>query len=376
MPYANYNYYARYSDFRNNFNDTTSMEQEFIPRSALIGKLLFLNLPLHYRNLPNNINLSQINVRSSVTLSSALIDFILDIDNSGSYTKSIEYELSESTFKAAYSTFIGTVVAAYIAMIRYKVQRPYHIINNQHFTFSINTQTANTQTVKPKSRPDLFGISNNNIGYIFEAKGTTSSEYGVIHSRVKTGRTQKNNISKVEDQSSGTIYEDNTLKKRVVVTSFNESNKLCIHDIDPDPEIDIFYNEDIAIFDYYKIIYYLLKNNMPGNIIYEVENHNFIFTSIGDYRIGLLHSIYKLIENHNEQYMKLFKSKLEINSKELKGLFMSIQTKTEEFNEENQTIKKMKEIEDNSKPSYLLNGVVTYEKKYENKLIDKNYLIL
>lgn len=372
MSIVNYKYHATYKDFREfkkHFYKTNKYKQKNIPLPNLVATLLFLKLPFQYRTLPHKISKSKINVCKTYTLSLALLDSILEVDNKNFLKKTIEYELAEPTFKTAYSNFLGTAVAAYVAMIKYDIEFPYHIHKNQYFSTENYSRAGSL-----KSKPDLFGITDN-IGYIFEAKGSTSSKYGDIHDQVKKGKKQKRRISWVKNNTSGVTYRNDSLKRRIISTSFNNSNELQVHDIDPDPEVVINYDENLAIYDYYEMFYYCLKEDAQNKReIIRVENEEFIFTSIGEYKFGLLYSVFKRLDSYNNQYSQEFGGNLNVPHDESNGLYKFIHDEVQKFNIKNETIHKMKNLIEDSNLNFLLNGVVTYYKKDEKKLINKGNL--
>lgn len=371
MSFVNYNYHATYEDFKRNFYKTDNTQQIDIPFQSLVVILFFLKLPFQYRTLPNNITKSQINYHKTLNFSKSILELILKVDNNNFFRKSIEYDLAETTFKTAYSNFIGTTIAAYIAMAKYGIEFPYHISDNEYFTFQNYSRAGSL-----KSKPDLFGVENN-TGYIFEAKGSTSYEYGDIHGQVKNGRKQKRRISWVKSKTNEMTYRNNRLKRRVISTSFNKSNQLQIHDIDPDPEVTISYDENLAIFDYYRNLYYYLKEDVQDEKeIITVKNEQFILTSIGEYKIGLLYSVFKDLDSYSSQYKNRDNSKLDKSNSEDDNLYKFIQVKVQKFNAENETIHKMRNIDIDSRLYYLLNGVVTYHEKDKNKLVDIGQLVL
>lgn len=210
----------------------------------------------------------------------ALVRQLLDVDSSGQWIGRSQYLGGESSFKTAYSFFLGSVAAAYMAEKEYGASLLMHVLDP-------------TLLAAHKGRYcDFFAVKDDGTALLFEAKGTTKSQ--LRGSTVASARRQLASISSVKDTSSGRTY---TSFERHIVGSCMPQGFFEIHDIDPpgkEPGTVEFSFDEAAWFHYGAVAAAMGS----GEALPRSRPNDFVMFDCGAVEVGATSAISELIEEY------------------------------------------------------------------------------
>lgn len=194
------------------------------------------------------------------------------------FTINDDYSFAETSIKNTLSFFMGMVAAKAIAERLYHIPYLFHLKDPQ-----IEFQTQGRI-------PDFFGLANGVEPTLLEAKGTTMRKPS--NTVIQSAKDQLADIVEIEAVGLG-VYHD--FYRHVVASGFYD-NTLTYYDIDPQPEGSrkILFNIDKAMVSYYQHIIGLLSYGTPKRMSY--NNEQYLYTEIGDIKIGLSASIYSYMQ--------------------------------------------------------------------------------
>lgn len=237
--------------------------------------------------------------------------------NSGEYIVSDDYLKTETSIISAYSFLMGMILTRYIGEQKYNIDNMIHLKDD-------NIQYTN----KGSRYPDFFGVSRNNTGYLFEAKGRKKKKLGKSRKNGKTSEVenveqQLNKVVEVTVTKSNNKEEKyNTFNKNIISSVFSKDFR--IYDIDPpekkkneqsdtlkieitDKDLVCYYNDILPIKNrqyYIELVY--KKRRYIGKLFdmnkeFKINN----LTESNIYFIGILEDIYlnicegeNVINNH------------------------------------------------------------------------------
>lgn len=264
--------------------------------------------------------------------------FFQEDSKSGVYKVSDDYLKTETSIVSAYSFLMGMILTRYIA------EKEYNIVNIFHL------KDDNIRYIKTGNRyPDYFGITSNNTGYLFEAKGRKNTKLGKSTkigkiSEVNKVKQQLNQVSEVilKIKSSVSQGENNeefkekrysTLDRNIISSVFSKDFR--IYDIDPpknmnneqndnlkieitDKDLVCYYNDILPIKNRQSYIELEYKKRRYIGKLFDINNEFNINnqTESKKYFIGILKEIYlniyegeNVISNHLK-YMSNYESEI------------------------------------------------------------------
>lgn len=210
----------------------------------------------------------------------ALVRQLLDVDSSGRWIGRRQYLGGESSFKTAYSFFLGSVATAYVAEKEYGASLLMHVLDP-------------TLLVAHKGRHcDFFAVKDNGAAFLFEAKGTTKSQ--LRGSTVDSARRQLTSTSSIKDTSSGRTY---TSFERHIVGSCMPQGFFEIHDIDPPGKEPgtVEFSFDEAAWSHYGAVAAAMGS---GEALPRSRSDGFVMFDCGAVEVGATSAISELIEEY------------------------------------------------------------------------------
>lgn len=232
MAIVNYFYYDTINDFEHRKSSEKDTPDIFL--SELIAYSLSFG---DYGNFKSAI----LSLLQYTSLPLLLLD-----TNTGKYTASDTYKRSESSFKGAYSFFLGMLAAKLVANRKYNIRHLFHLTDDIVDYFPTGGL-----------HPDFVGEEDLDTAHLFEAKGSSSSRKT---SAAKDGKEQVNAIHRIRHLGRPGNYKN--IAKTVVASSFPK-NVWTIDDIDPEESGDVTLSLDFdkAMFLYYHTIMKLLLHD-------------------------------------------------------------------------------------------------------------------
>lgn len=235
----------------------------------------------------------------------SLVDMVF-IDSNNKFVAGDSYKNAETTVKTSIGFLIGMISAKCVADKVFNIAYLYHL------------KDPRIKEYKSQLHPDFFGIDHVGNAYIIEAKATHNKR--VDNSIVIKGKKQTQSVKKVwYELDNGNIQPYNYFKRHVVATSF-DNNEYIISNIDPDEKNgkkEIYMNENLNIFNYYKNIYnYLVSksNNSLGKEKIKIDQLEFVVLNSEIGKFGIEAKIFSILENYHSVFS-------ECNSPENKWLF-------------------------------------------------------
>lgn len=235
----------------------------------------------------------------------SLVDMVF-IDSNNKFVAGDSYKNAETTVKTSTGFLIGMISAKCVADKVFNIAYLHHL------------KDPRIKEYKSQLHPDFFGIDHVGNAYIIEAKATHNKR--VDNSIVIKGKEQTQSVKKVwYELDNGNIQPYNYFKRHVVATSF-DNNEYIISNIDPDEKNgkkEIYMNENLNIFNYYKNIYnYLVSksNNSLGKEKIKIDQLEFVVLNSEVGKFGIEAKIFSILEDYHNVFS-------ECNSPENKWLF-------------------------------------------------------
>lgn len=204
------------------------------------------------------------------------------------------YKNAESTVKTSIGFIIGMTSAKCVAEKVFDVKYLFHLKDPQ------------IDYLTDGYLPDFFGLDQNGVPYIVEAKATYKDK--VTNQRVEKAKKQTESVIEIELEDDSGIRIFNNFERHIVTSSF-KNNEYVVSDIDPNEnngKKKVYINENLAFFNYYKNIYnYLLsKSNTYENNRVKFNHLEFkvVNTEIG--KFGLETSIYSVLKEYDNVFSK------------------------------------------------------------------------
>ncbi|MFS0937983.1 hypothetical protein [Enterococcus casseliflavus] len=205
------------------------------------------------------------------------------------------YKNAESTVKTSIGFIIGMISAKCVAEKVFGIRYLFHLKDPQ------------IEYLTDGFLPDFFGLDQNGVPYIVEAKATYENR--VTKPRVEKGKKQTESVKKIKLEDDNGVRLYNNFERHVVTSSFKD-NEYILGDIDPNEKNGskkVYIYENLAYFNYYKSIYNYLSSNSNSyeskdtfkfnQLKFEVVN-----TEIGN--IGLETSIYSVLKEYDTVFSK------------------------------------------------------------------------
>ncbi|WP_233619254.1 hypothetical protein [Enterococcus sp. S52] len=235
----------------------------------------------------------------------SLVDMVFNHLNN-KFVAGDSYKNAETTVKTSIGFLIGMISAKCVADKVFNIGYLHHL------------KDPRIKEYKSRLHPDFFGIDHDGNAYIVEAKATNAEK--VDNSKVKKGKEQTQSIKKVSyERDNGVVQLYDEFKRHVVTAAF-ENNEYILSDIDPDEkngEKEIYMNENLVFFNYYKNIYnYLVSksNNSLGKEKIKIDQLEFVVLNSEVGKFGIEAKIFSILEDYHNVFS-------ECNSPENKWLF-------------------------------------------------------
>lgn len=241
-----------------------------------------------------------------ISLFVEFINFALAPSSDGFLKCTDDYKYQEPTIKTAITTIVGLASAKYIAEKDWGIPRLLHCKELSNYFQMDNCIYSATHS---RFIPDFFGVNPQDIGYLFEAKGSgVPSNSTIGNSRKSTGRIQH----AIDDQL-GSINGIRTPSKSYVIgkdnryaveSGFNE-HVFMISDIDPSSRgnISMLLNPAEAYIGYYSA---LLDNRTTSanNSPVRIEGREYVVFPISGtkYSMGALSGLSGAVRELAEAY--------------------------------------------------------------------------
>lgn len=225
----------------------------------------------------------------------SLVDMVF-IDSNNKFVAGDSYKNAETTVKTSIGFLIGMISAKCVADKVFNIAYLHHL------------KDPRIKGYKSQFHPDFFGIDHDGNAYIIEAKATYNKK--VANPVVIKGKKQTQSVKEVlYELDNGNLQPYNDFKRHVVATSF-ENNEYIISNIDPDEkngEKEIYMNENLNIFNYYKSIYnYLVSksNNSLGKEKIKIDQLEFIVLNSEIGKFGIEAKIFSILEDYDNVFSK------------------------------------------------------------------------
>lgn len=223
----------------------------------------------------------------------SLVDMAF-ISSGNKFIISSSYKNAESTVKTSIGFIIGMISAKCVAEKVFGVKYLFHLKDPQ------------IDYLTDGYLPDFFGLDQNGVPYIVEAKATYKDK--VTNQRVEKAKKQTESVIEIELEDDSGIRIFSNFERHIVTSSF-KNNEYVVSDIDPNEnngKKKVYINENLAFFNYYKNIYnYLLsKSNTYENNRVKFNNLEFkvVNTEIG--KFGLETNIYSVLKEYDNVFSK------------------------------------------------------------------------
>ena len=252
------------------------------------------------------------------------------IDSANYWSKSDDYASAEPSIKVSISFLLGMILTRIIAKRVYNLPAIFHLKDSIAVSFSTSGRI-----------PDFVGFNSNGDAYLFEAKGTNMKYTGDISS----AKGQLQAISLVSSVISKQTRSANIISRHVIVSQF-ENNRLICLDIDPEPNIELTIDLDLATLESLAGIVNIMKRE--GNRVLNLDKFELRISEDLFKRLSLL------VDKLNEKKMQFTKSVEEIE----KNKKLDRKNKDEKIKVSKNNI--LKEFEDIPNFREHLNGLYEY----------------
>lgn len=228
---------------------------------------------------------------------SAILGFLNFTDSSGEL-KIKNLEALESSEKGGLFYTLGMVFAQYHIQKHHSVRYLAHLKSNGIYPTNKTIRTSKGLE-KEKKSPDLWGIVDDHISYLIEAKGSSQLGNYLDMKTMKKARSQLESIIHIDFRLGPHLkrrYRGANMTRLIIATLPQKDKTMMQHIVDPEEDeegVSIIVNGDVMVHQYYMAIIRSLELYSEEIKMIKVNNANFlVFKSPNGYQIGLYDKIY------------------------------------------------------------------------------------